>query len=175
MLCRWKESTWAVTLTGSSQYINCKNPSYFPLTYPLLFPHGDTSGWHDGLLSTTGKKNALLQWVIQLLLTEPRFQRLGAVVNEFLIDVFSNIEDDRLTFHAMHQNKYTTSLHSVSVQQRSRTSRGRQGNSARRTIIPSSFSGGFADFSKKMTEAMAILRHFGGRRSYFITATCNQV
>ena len=47
----------------------------------------------------------MLQWVSQLLLTESRFQRLGPVVNEFLIDVFSCIEDDRLAFHANNQDK----------------------------------------------------------------------
>eukprot|EP00752_Nemacystus_decipiens_P012512 g11082.t1 len=41
-----------------------------------------------------------------------------------------------------------------------------------RVIIPSSFSGSFADQAKKLTEAMAILRHHGPP-SYFVTFTCN--
>jgi len=31
----------------TSQKINCRHPAYFPLAYPLLFPHG-TLLWHKG-------------------------------------------------------------------------------------------------------------------------------
>ena len=43
-----------------------------------------------------------------------------------------------------------------------------------RIIVPSSFKGGFADMAKKLTESMALLRHFG-KPSYFLTVTCNTV
>ncbi|CAM9252221.1 unnamed protein product, partial [Ectocarpus sp. 12 AP-2014] len=41
---------------------------------------------------------------------------------------------------------------------------------ADRIIIPSSFSGGFADQVRTLTDAIAILRHYP---SYFVIATCN--
>lgn len=98
-------------LTGETSTIDFLHEDYFPLTYPLLFPHGGICGWHSNLKSTTGHKISLIQWVTQLLLREPRFQKLGPLVNEFLIDVFSCIEDQRLSFHAFNQDKYTTSVH----------------------------------------------------------------
>ena len=88
------------TLTGENIIISACDRDYFPLTYVLLFPEGGVSGWHRELKSTIGNRITLAQWVTQLLVREPRFQQLGPLVNEFLIDVFSCIEDQRLTFHA---------------------------------------------------------------------------
>ena len=158
-------------LTGETSTIDFLHEDYFPLTYPLLFPHGGICGWHSNLKSTTGHKIFLIQWVTQLLLREPRFQKLGPLVNEFLIDVFSCIEDQRLSFHAFNQDKYTTSVHHASVS--ARIPRPRRDNtvSADRIIVPSSFTHGFADQAKKLTEAMALVRHFGPA-SYFLTFTC---
>ena len=107
-----------IALTGDKQYLHCRDQDYFPLAFPLLLPHGKDCGWHPDLVSTTGRKITMLQWVTQLLLTESRFQRLGPVVNEFLIDVFSCIEDERLAFHANNQDKYASSLHNASGQHR---------------------------------------------------------
>lgn len=70
----------------------------------------------DGTLifsAPTGKiKTTMLQWVNKLLLSELRF------LNEFLIDVFSCIEDERLASHAKNQDKYTSSLHDAFDQHR---------------------------------------------------------
>lgn len=164
----------STTLTGSTDHIQHHNPNYFPLAFPLLFPHGEVSGWHPDLCSTSGERLTLMQWVTQLLVREDRFSQLGPLTNEFLIDAFSCIEDDRLMFHARNQDKYRTSCF-----QQLNTPRENTATPSRiiqdRIIIPSSFKNGFTDKAKKLTEAMAILRHFSGSPSYFITATCNQV
>lgn len=162
------------TLTGEKNIISAWDKHYFPLTFPLLFPEGGPSGWHRDLKSTTGHRITLAQWVTQLLMTEPRFQQLGPLVNEFLVDVYSCIEDQRLTFHAINQDMYRTSLQRKSTVARVPRSPRSPSAPVDRLIIPSSFSGGFADQAKKLTEAMAILRHFGPP-SYFVTATCNSV
>ncbi|CAM9982092.1 unnamed protein product, partial [Ectocarpus sp. 4 AP-2014] len=83
--------------------------------------------------------------VTQLLVRERRLQQLGPLVNEFLIDVFSCIEDQRLAFHAHNQDKYRTSLHHNSALSRIPRSLATTSAPADRVIIPSSFSGGFAD------------------------------
>lgn len=166
--------TMTIALTGDKEYLHCRDQDYFPLTFPLLFPHGKDCGWHPDLVSTTGKKITMLQWVSQLLLTESRFQRLGPVVNEFLIDVFSCIEDERLAFHANNQDKYTSSLHNASGQHRLPRHVINETTSATRCIIPASCTSGFAHKAKKATEGMAILRH-SGPPDYFITFTCNKV
>lgn len=162
------------TLTGEKNLISVCDRDYFPLTFVLLFPEGGISGWHRDLRSTTGHKITLAQWVTQLLVREPRFQQLGPLVNEFLIDIYSCIEDERLKFHAFNQEKYRTSLHHKSAVSRIPRSLRSASAPVDRVIIPSSFSGGFADQAKKLTEAMAILRHYGAP-SYFVTVTCNTV
>lgn len=163
-----------IALTGDKEYLHCRDQDYFPLTFPLLLPHGKDCGWHPDLVSTTGRKITMLQWVTQLLLTESRFQRLGPVVNEFLIDVFSCIEDERLAFHANNQDKYTSSLHNASGQHRLPRHVINGTTSANRCVIPASCTSGFAHKAKKATEGMAILRHLGPP-DYFITMTCNKV
>lgn len=162
------------TLTGKTKVITFLDQDYFPLTFPLLFPHGRVSGWHTELKSTTGHKISLAQWVTQLLMTEPRFEKLGPLVNEFLIDVYSCIEDQRLSFHAYNQDKYRTSVHHASAMARVPRPRRDKAAPMDRIIVPSSFKGGFADMAKKLTESMALLRHFG-KPSYFLTVTCNTV
>ena len=42
----------------------------------------------------------------------------GPLVNEFLVDVYSCIEDQRLSFHAYNQDKYRCSLHHASAMAR---------------------------------------------------------
>ena len=163
-----------IALTGDKEYLHCRDQDYFPLTFPSLLPHGKDCGWHPDLVSTTGRKITMLQWVTQLLLTESRFQRLGPVVNEFLIDVFSCIEDERLAFHANNQDKYTSSLHNASGQHRLPRHVINGTTSTNHCIIPTSCTSGFAHKAKKATEGMAILRHLGPP-DYFITMTCNKV
>ena len=161
-------------LTGETATIDFRDRDYFPLMYPLLFPHGAVCGWYPDMKSTTGHKISLTQWLTQLLVTEPRFQILGPLVNEFVIDVFSCIEDQRLSFHAHNQDKYRTSVHHASAVARVPRPRRDKAPGAEKIIVPSSFTQGFADQAKKMTEAMALLRHFGTAH-YFLTFTCNTV
>ena len=104
------------TLTGRTTAVSVCDRDYFPLTIVLLFLHGGDSGWRPDLKSTVSNKPSLAQWTTQLMLREPRFQQLGPMVNEFLIDV--SIEDQRLSFHAHNQEKYRTSLHHAAANSR---------------------------------------------------------
>lgn len=67
-------------------------------------------GWQLALNSATGHKITLTRWATQLLRRQPRFQKVGPLVNEFLIDVFSCIEDQRLAFHSHNRDKRRISL-----------------------------------------------------------------
>lgn len=161
-------------LTGETATIDFRDKNYFPLTYPLLFPHGAICGWHPEMKSTTGHKITLAQWVTQLLATEPRFERMGPLTNEFLIDVFSCIEDQRLSFHVYNQDQYRTSHHYAAAAARVPRPRRDGSPPVEKIIIPSSFTQGFADQAKKLTESLALVRHFGPAH-YFLTMTCNTV
>lgn len=90
------------------------NRHYEPLQYPLLFPHG-TPGW--GLPSnptdTNQRTNKLPMsqrlWYKGHLLTDDRYLSFGRLTCEYLCDMYSRIEEERLGFirrgrlrHAMH-------------------------------------------------------------------------
>lgn len=83
----------------------CK-PRLLSVDVPVDFPHGGLSGWHPDLKNATGHKITLAQWVTQLVFRKPRFEQMGPLVNEFLIDAFSCIRDQRRSFHAHNQEKY---------------------------------------------------------------------
>ena len=126
-------------------------------------------------MGTTGYKISGIQWVRQRLMYEPRFQMLGPLVNEFLIDAFSCIKDERHAFHANNYDMYRAFLHHTSAQARIPRRRRDSARPVQRIVVLSSFGGGFTDQAKKLTEAMAILRRFGRKASYFITMTCKKV
>ena len=74
--------------------VSILSPHYEPLQYPLLFPHG-TPGWspraHPDIESQ-------IDWYRFRLLTEPRFQVFGRLANEYLVDMFSRVEEEKLAY-----------------------------------------------------------------------------
>lgn len=63
-------ATMTTTITGSTANVSHRKANYFPLTFPLLFLHGDVCRWHPGLHRTTGNRITIMQWVTQLLVRE---------------------------------------------------------------------------------------------------------
>lgn len=81
-------------------------------------------------------------------------------MNEFLIDVFSCIEDQRLSFHAHNQDKYRTSVHHPSAVARVPRPRRDKAPGVENIIVPSSFTQGFADQAKKLHRSLLHLSPF---------------
>ena len=84
-------------------FINPLHPLYEPLQYPLFFPHG-TNGWFPGMMSicSPSAKISQLEYYRHLLLTEVWFGLLGRLLNKYLVDVFSSVEDNRLNYIRKH-------------------------------------------------------------------------
>ena len=81
-------------------FINPLNPLYEPLQYPLFYPHR-TNGWHINLYSLSPPayaKISLIEYYHQRVLTESWFGMLGRLLNEYLVDMFSSVEDNRLNY-----------------------------------------------------------------------------
>lgn len=73
------------------------HPLYESLQYPLLYPQG-TPGWHIGLTDNTGKKFSQVKYYRRLLLNEPRFSQLVKSYEEWLVDVYCRVKEERLRF-----------------------------------------------------------------------------
>jgi hypothetical protein len=83
------------------KFISIFSRHYEPLQYPLLFPHG-SPGW--GLTEDpSGKLTRSLPFTQRLwyrgrLLTDDRFITFGRLTSEYLCDMYSRIEEERLDY-----------------------------------------------------------------------------
>ena len=137
---------------------------YEPLQYPLLFPHG-TLGWGLAFDSDTGHyianmKLSQREWYKGHLLTDHRFLSFGCLTCEYLCDMYSRIEEQRLHFircgrinHALELDP-STDASTVDLQ------------------LPSSFTGSHLWSSDQTADALAIAR-VHGQADFFITMTCD--
>ena len=89
----WKRSELQPT------FVSSLNPLYEPLQYPLFFPHGNV-GWHIDLVSLNPpySKVSQIEYYRHRILTDARFGMLGRLLNEYLVDMFSSVEDCHLNF-----------------------------------------------------------------------------
>ncbi|KAK2670077.1 hypothetical protein RAB80_014214 [Fusarium oxysporum f. sp. vasinfectum] len=102
---------------GRAQFVHVLSRHYEPLQNPLFFPHG-TPGWGvpglgdaslregDATATETGARMRMpetcglsqLQWCRSMLLAEPRFLIFGRLTCEYLVDMYSRIEEMNLDY-----------------------------------------------------------------------------
>ena len=75
--------------------VSILNPLYEPLQYPILFPHG-IGGWGDIYHHHDHGHWSQISWYRYHLLTEPRFNQFWRLGCEWIVDMFSCVEDQRL-------------------------------------------------------------------------------
>ena len=137
--------------TEQGQFINILSLLYEPLQYPLLFPHG-TYGWSPQL-----DKHTQCNYYRYRLLTEPRFRLLGHLTCEYLVDMYSRVEEERLNYiHQGRNSQYNTSDSELGFQ----------------NTLPISFLGSRAWVSEQVSDALPLVRQFG-KPTFFITMTAN--
>ncbi|CAG8840893.1 36230_t:CDS:1, partial [Racocetra persica] len=90
----WRQSDTA------PKFINILSSQYEPLQYPLLFPHG-TPGWH----ANNSYNLSQIDWYCCHLLHEQRFLVFGRLTSEYLVDMYSRVEEERLTYILNEKNK----------------------------------------------------------------------
>jgi hypothetical protein len=138
---------------------------YEPLQYPLLFPHG-TAGW--GLTDEEGRDGypertvdfTQREWYKSRLLLEPRFSNLGRLTSEYMCDMYSRVEEERLLIIRRGRQSQAR-LRDPDVNTREIDIR-----------LPSSFIGSHQWVSDQAADSLALAREFG-RPSLFITMTFN--
>jgi hypothetical protein len=137
---------------------------YEPLQYPLLFPHG-SAGW--GLSEDdSGRLIDCLpltqrEWYRSRLLTDNRFQTFGRVSCEYMCDMYSRIEEERLSFIRRSKQTFAHDEHlNDDVEQDDGIE------------LPATFMGSRKWASEQTADSLALARTYGPP-SLFITMTCN--
>ena len=155
--------------SSTSQKVSILSSHYEPLQYPLLFPYG-TPGWCPP--STNEHSFSQINWYRFRLLTEPRFLWFGRLTNEYLVDMYSRVEEERLNYirsgrsdqmdEAMQRRDdiFLVDPDAQAVELGSAL-----------TLL-SSFIGSRAWASEQVADALALCREHG-KPSLFITITTN--
>lgn len=155
--------------------INELHSSYDALQYPLLFPHGDI-GWNDSIpISGHGIRQRVSMrqyYCFHLMMRRVNLNSNplhlgGRLLQQFLVDMWSKVETNRLNYIAKNQQKLRCD--------RYRTIQDAVENGdciTGKRILPSSFTGGPRYMAGKYQDAMAVVRH-SGKPHLFITFTCN--
>jgi hypothetical protein len=165
-------SVW-VTSSSSGQHnkMSILSNHYEPMAYPLFFPCG-TPGWGSRTFADHDRR-----WLTQIdvykqrLLREIRFREFGLLTNEYLIDMYSRVEEERLIYlkrgRADQLYKHRQQLETDPL-----------GNADALIAfddsmrIPFNFPGSRAWSSNMVADALALCREFG-KPSLFITFTTN--
>ena len=139
---------------------------YEPLQYPVLYPHG-SRGWGESMRHQWTQA----QYYKARLLTEPRYQTFSRLGCEWVCDMFSRLEDERLQivrngkkaeasrFRQMHDAENDESDEEDSEEDPTFT-------------LPASFTGSPKYYAEKVADALALARQMG-KPDLMITATCN--
>uniref|UniRef100_A0A0D3A349 Helitron helicase-like domain-containing protein n=1 Tax=Brassica oleracea var. oleracea TaxID=109376 RepID=A0A0D3A349_BRAOL len=157
------------------------HPLYMSLQYPLLFPYGEY-GFNTEIplhleegSSRTRKFVSIRQFYASQIQTRLKegmtLIKSGRLLHQYVVDVYSSIEEDRLRWHRINQDVLRAELYSNVCD-----AVGKGDTDARtvgkRFILPPSFTGGPRYLIEKYHDAMAICRQFGNP-DLFITMTAN--
>nr|VDC87942.1 unnamed protein product [Brassica rapa] len=157
------------------------HPLYMSLQYPLLFPYGEY-GFNTEIplhleegSSRTRKFVSIRQFYASQIQTRLKegmtLIKSGRLLHQYVVDVYSSIEEDRLRWHRLNQDVLRAELYSNvcdAVEKGDTDAR----TVGKRFILPPSFTGGPRYLIEKYHDAMAICRQFGNP-DLFITMTAN--
>ncbi|GFQ02664.1 hypothetical protein PHJA_002410300 [Phtheirospermum japonicum] len=168
--------------TEGLKRISILHPLYMPMQYPLLFSHGE-DGYVPGIpfVSSPVKENikrktvSMREYYAYKIQTRHVLQntllRGGRLFQQFITDVFSATDEERLHYIRNNQKKLRADMYKDirDVMHRGDV----QGKSIRkRVILPASFTGGSRYLFQNYQDALAICRYYG-LPDLFITFTCN--
>lgn len=144
------------------EFLNILSRHYEPLHYVIFFPHGDI-GW--GITPIDGIPHlSQVDWYRSRLLADndERFSIFGRLTCEYLVDMYSRTEEERLAYISRQRQ-----LRAEEVQDQE------DEEDFEVTIkLPSSFVGSRAWTSEQTCDAMALGRKFG-KPTFFCTMTFN--
>ena len=151
----------------TQQQIDILSPFYEPLQYPIFVPQG-TLGW------SPEAPMSQIRWYRGLLTTENRFLQFGRLTGEYLVDMYSRVEDERLSYirralqQQMNQIEEFQQLDSNNLDQPNQL----ESFSHRGIVLPASFLGSSAWAASEVADSLALCCA-KGKPSFFITITTN--
>jgi len=144
------------------EFLNILSRHYEPLHYILFFPHGEM-GW--GITPIDGVPNlSQVDWYRSRLLAddEDHFSLFGRLCCEYLVDMYSRTEEQRLAYISQQRKLHAEELQDQQPEEEFNAS----------IKLPASFVGSRAWTSEQTADAMALGRKFG-KPSFFCTMTFN--
>uniref|UniRef100_A0A6N2NFB7 ATP-dependent DNA helicase n=1 Tax=Salix viminalis TaxID=40686 RepID=A0A6N2NFB7_SALVM len=167
------------SFSDTLQRISKLHPKFMALQYPLLFPFGE-DGYRTNIsfaditvIFLKGQRvpmRGFYAYVIQKGNMGRHSHKSGRLYQQFLVDAFANIEEDRLDYIRMNQNDLRSDLYQNISEAVLKGDV--EGSSTGKIILPSSFTGGPRYMINNYQDAMAICRAYGNP-DLFITFTCN--
>jgi hypothetical protein len=145
------------------------HPAYTPLYYVLLFPRGE-HGWHPELYldepekDRPGRLTQTRYHAFRLFTQEHEFSTIlrgGRLLQQYMVDAFASIDQNRLSYLWRNQTKLRASLYSGLEDAISQRDDDVDLNElGKRFILPSSYIGGPRHMQQRYQDAMAIARYF---------------
>ncbi len=86
------------------QYLHPLSALYEPLSYPLWFPQGGR-GWSTDMQTNSGGKLSQMWWYRQLVLRSPYMHACGRLLNDWFINMYCRLEDERFSHLRALQSK----------------------------------------------------------------------
>lgn len=154
------------------EFLDILSPLYEPLQYPILFPDG-SPGWAPKDQNYNLTNLSQIQWYRFALCRERRFLQFGRLTCEYLVDMFSRVEEQRLPYQRLGRS------HQVQRQELQQQvlaplpgGSGSGSNYRYENTLSASFMGSRAWASEQVANALALCRELGAP-SLFITFTTN--
>ncbi|PIC42011.1 hypothetical protein B9Z55_009225 [Caenorhabditis nigoni] len=161
--------------SGRLQPLHIIDPNCDPMSYPLLFPTGQ-SGWHPKIPyeKAKGKRQnvTMMEFYSYNLHVRNSFHpffRAGKLFQQYVVDVWARVEQNRLNF--LRQNQAQLRVESMTGLQ-DYVSGEEKGPIGSRILLPASHTGSPRDMVQQYQDAMSVVSKYG-KPDYFITMTCN--
>lgn len=170
------------TQAGEFKSISPLHPALMSLQYPLLFPYGD-KGFHLGIKFAESEEHRLTvredvsmlefyRYYLHYRMHEPNpFTCSGRLSDQLIVNSFSCVEANRLSFYTFNQDKLRTDTYqgiTDAVTRGAETGK----DIGIKMILPASFTGSRRYMIQNYHDSMALCRAYGAP-DLFSTFTCN--
>ncbi|XP_045821889.1 uncharacterized protein LOC123914761 [Trifolium pratense] len=168
---------------GFLQRIHETHPKYLPLQYPLLFPFGEDQYQENiplNLLTTSCSEKKLVRVSLRAFIAYRLMERnledtvilkSRRLFQQFVVDLYSMIESQRLSYIRQNQPKIRSDFLS-GIEEAVNRGDVVASSIGSRIVLPSSFTGGRRYMFNNCQDAMAICKKIG-YPDLFLTFTCN--